>query len=127
AAGMREPDAEQRLPSVTKHARPAQEVPGSQVQADAQAHPRTPGWLPDQGAPQEGEEAKAGESGGGGGSERERKSITSDLLGAFAPWRTDPNWSPPPLPRFGPPTAAGDEESEPAADEAAFEDDEFLR
>jgi hypothetical protein len=48
------------------------------------------------------------------------------LADTFAPWRTDPHWSPPQLPRFGPPPTPSDPPKE-EEDPAAFSDDEFLR
>jgi hypothetical protein len=48
------------------------------------------------------------------------------LADTFAPWRTDPHWSPPQLPRFGPSSAPSDRPKEEEGPEA-FTDDEFLR
>ena len=52
----------------------------------------------------------------------------------FAPWRTDPHWAPPPLPRFGPPSVPTGENAQDAEQpgdqqlrERSFADDEFLR
>jgi hypothetical protein len=46
----------------------------------------------------------------------------------FAPWRTDPHWTPPQLPRFGPPpTPPSAPPSKEEEDPGAFSDDEFLR
>ena len=48
------------------------------------------------------------------------------LADTLAPWRTDPHWSPPQLPRFGPSSTPSDRPKE-AEDPEAFSDDEFLR
>ncbi len=46
------------------------------------------------------------------------------LGGMFTPWRSDPKWVPPELPRFGPPSGEPPKEDD---DPKAYSDDEFLR
>src|SRR5690348_3519572 len=54
------------------------------------------------------EEAAAG-AGDAGGDEGMTTEAAESLADAFAPWRTDPSWRRPQLPRFGPPPSERDE------------------
>lgn len=52
---------------------------------------------------------------------------SADLAASFAAWRTDPQWQPPQLPRFGPPPSPDPGEPEQREDTGAFAQDDFLR
>ncbi len=52
---------------------------------------------------------------------------SADLAASFATWRTDPQWQPPQLPRFGPPAPPDPGEPEHIEDTGAFAQDDFLR
>ncbi len=57
-----------------------------------------------------------------------RGEAVDGLAESFAPWRTDSNWQPPALPRYGPPLPAeADPEQERRPDSREFSQDEFLR
>jgi hypothetical protein len=52
------------------------------------------------------------------------------LADTLAPWSNDPQWAPPQLPRFGPPSGdlpKGDDQPKDDANPQAYRDDEFLR
>jgi hypothetical protein len=49
------------------------------------------------------------EAAAGAGDEGTTTQATESLADAFAPWRTDPSWQRPQLPRFGPPPSERDE------------------
>jgi hypothetical protein len=57
-----------------------------------------------------------------------RGEASDGLAESFAPWRTDSNWQPPALPRYGPPLPAeADPSPEQRSDSQEFRQDEFLR
>lgn len=53
--------------------------------------------------------------------------LSADLAASFAAWRSDPQWQPPPLPRFGPPPPPDSGPPEQIEDTDAFAQDDFLR
>jgi hypothetical protein len=74
-------------------------------------------------------------------SAEQQADYSTDLAASFAAWRTDPNWQPPELPRFGPQAAqqapqppatpagesAGADQGQGTEDSGAFAQDDFLR
>ncbi len=61
-------------------------------------------------------------------SEQQPTDYSADLAESFAAWRADPQWQPPPLPRFGPPPPPPDPgPPEQIEDTGAWAQDDFLR